>query len=104
MLRRRALAGVAALVVVAVVTAVAAAVQDTAEARPPSPDTSCAGEVRATYGHGLGPLVYAARLRWQGTEAVLLAYGVEGGSPSGLDHRAFVLSEDGGWLLVVQTL
>lgn len=83
---------------------VAAAVQDPAEGRPPSPGTTCASEVGAIYDHGLGPLVYAARLHWQGTAAVLLAYPVEGANTGGLDHRAFVVSEDGCQLLVVQTL
>ncbi len=72
--------------------------------RRPSPDTTCAGEARANYGQGLGPLVYAATLRWQGTAAVLLAYRLEGAGPTGLDHRAFVLSREDCRLLVVQTL
>ena len=81
------------------------ALRDTgSDARPPSPETTCAGEARATYGQGLGPLVHAATLRWQGTEAVLLTYRLRGAGSTGLDHRAFVLSEEGCRLPVVQTL
>jgi hypothetical protein len=74
-----------------------------ADKESPSP-TACAGEARATYGKGLGPLVYAASLRWQGTPAVLLTYRVDGARAGGLDHRALVLSRAGCQLLVVQTL
>ena len=85
--------------------AVATALQDDAEGGGvPSPDTSCAAETRATYGRGLGPLVYTARLRWQGRPAVLLAYRLEAAPAGPLDHRAFVVAERGCELLVVQSL
>jgi hypothetical protein len=70
--------------------------------RPPSPDTACAGEARATYGRDLGPLVHAATLRWQGAPAVLLAYRAR--SSPGLEHRVFVMAREGCQLLVAQSL
>ncbi len=70
----------------------------------PSASTVCAGEARAAYGRGLGPLVYAATLRWQGTRAVALAYRVDEAAPSSLDHRVLVLAADGCRLLVAQAL
>ncbi len=75
-----------------------------ADGRAPSPDATCAAEVRASYGQGLGPLVYAARLRWEGAPAVLLTYRLQPAGSSGLDHRAFVLALSGCRLLVVQSL
>ncbi|MEO7837263.1 MAG: hypothetical protein ABIS21_06435, partial [Acidimicrobiales bacterium] len=65
---------------------------------------ACSATTRATYGKGLGPLVYAARLRWQGEPAVVLAYRLaEAGAP-GLDYRVLVMALDGCRLLVVQSL
>ena len=66
--------------------------------------TTCGPETRATYGRGLGSMVYTARLRWQGAPAVALAYRVRepGGGP--LDHRLFVVSREGCQLLVTQSL
>ena len=62
----------------------------------------CAAEARAEFGSRLGPLLYSALLRWQGTPAVVLAYRLaEPGSP-GLDHTAFVMSREGCRLLVAQ--
>lgn len=69
----------------------------------PSPATACATEARATYGRDLGPLVHAARLRWQGTPAVVLVYRAAT-PPSNLDHRVLVLAREECRLLVAQSL
>lgn len=73
-------------------------------AAKPLVDPPCATSARASYGKGLGPLVYAARLRWQGEPAVVLAYRLaEAGAP-GLDYRVLVMAREGCRLLVVQSL
>ena len=77
---------------------------DRGTSKPPSPDTTCAGEARRAYGRGLGPFVYAATLRWHATPAVVLAYRVDGAASAGLDHRVLVLSSEGCQLLVAQSL
>ena len=85
--------------------AVEAAVADgSRDALRAEPSAACAAETRGSYGHGLGPLVYTARLRWQGAPAVALAYRVAGAGPGGLDHRVFVLSAANCQLLVAQSL
>ena len=66
--------------------------------------TTCAPETRATYGRGLGSMVYTARLRWQGAPAVALAYRVREPAGGRLDHRLFVVSREGCQLLVTQSL
>ena len=78
--------------------------QYTAGSRPLSAGAarSCGAEVRSSYGTGLGDLVYTASLRWQDTDAVLLAYRLADTSGPGPDHRAFVMAIDGCRLLVVQ--
>ena len=68
----------------------------------PADTRECADEVRASYGRGLGPLVYRATLQWQGAPSVLLAYRLADTSGPGPDHRAFVMALDGCRLLVVQ--
>jgi hypothetical protein len=60
----------------------------------------CAAVTKKTYGKGLGPLVYAATLTWQGTPAVVLGYSVPGASTS-LDRRVFVMSRASCTLLLV---
>lgn len=65
-------------------------------------DAPCRSEVRTKYGQGLGDLLYTADLRWQDTDAVLLAYRLADTSPPGPDHRAFVMSRAECRLLVVQ--
>ena len=68
----------------------------------PADTRQCADEVRASYGRGLGPLVYRATLEWQGAPSVLLAYRLADTSGPGPDHRAFVMALDRCRLLVVQ--
>ena len=65
---------------------------------------TCAAQTRASYGQGLGALVYTAKLRWQGVPAVALAYRVAGDQTAGLDHRVFVVSRADCQLLVAQSL
>jgi len=74
------------------------------EAASNEASTTCAAEVRGSYGQGLGSLVYAAGLRWQGVPAVALAYKVDDAGATGLDHRVFIVSRVGCQLLVVQSL
>lgn len=70
----------------------------------PFVDPPCTATARSSYGKGLGPLVYAARLRWQGEPAVVLAYRLaEAGAP-GLDYRVLVMATNGCGLLIVQSL
>ncbi|PLS76577.1 MAG: hypothetical protein CYG61_01305 [Actinobacteria bacterium] len=76
----------------------------TRAAGKPFVDPPCAATARATYGRGLGPLVYAARLRWQGEPAVVLAYRLAEAGAAGLDYRVLVMARDGCRLLVVQSL
>lgn len=76
-------------------------------ATPGAPTTTasvpaCEAAVRADYARGLGPLLYRATLRWQGTPAVLLAYRLADTAGTGPDHRAFVMALDGCRPLVVQ--
>lgn len=59
-----------------------------------SPPVACRDAVRAQVGDRLGPLVYAATLRWQGTDAVVLAYRLVDRSGPGPDHLAFVMARD----------
>ena len=68
------------------------------------PAVTCGPETRATYGRGLGSLVYAGRLQWQGAPAVALAYRSEQPGGGHLDHRLFVVSREGCGLLVTQSL
>ncbi|MGH9151180.1 MAG: hypothetical protein ACRD03_01975, partial [Acidimicrobiales bacterium] len=58
------------------------------------PAAACRDEVRSQVGDRLGPLVYAATLRWQGTDAVVLAYRLADPSGPGPDHLAFVMARD----------
>lgn len=67
-----------------------------------SSDSPCRREVRSEFGQGLGDLLWTASLRWQGTDAVVLAYRLADTSGAGPDFRAFVLARDGCRLLVVQ--
>jgi hypothetical protein len=73
-------------------------------ATDPSAVRACEEAVAKDYtkGLGLGPLVYRATLRWQGTPAVVLAYRLADTSGAGADHQAFVMALDGCRLLVVQ--
>ncbi|HEX2064938.1 MAG TPA: hypothetical protein VHE80_11015, partial [Acidimicrobiales bacterium] len=66
-------------------------------------DPPCAGEARALV-PGLGPLVYTATLRWQGTPAVALAFLASPSSgPGPLPHQVMVMApQEGCRLLVVQ--
>ncbi len=85
--------------------AVEAGIGDAPGGRPGGePGTTCAPETRATYGRGLGSMVYAARLRWQGAPAVALAYRAREPAGGRLDHRIFVVSQEGCQLLVAQSL
>ena len=65
-------------------------------------DAPCRREVRSEFGQGLGDLLWTASLRWQGTDAVVLAYRLADTSGGGPDFRAFVMARDGCRLLVVQ--
>ena len=71
--------------------------------RLPERDVSCGPDTRRMYGRGLGPLLYTAGLRWQGTPAVLLTYRSEGDARV-LRHRVFVMERGTCRLLVVQSL
>lgn len=74
------------------------------KAAKPFVDPPCAGTARSSYGKGLGPLLFAARLQWQGAPAVVLAFKVaEAGAP-GLDYRVLVMAREDCRLLVVQSL
>jgi hypothetical protein len=85
--------------------AVDAAIGDGARgALPQESSATCAAQTRASYGRGLGALVYTATLRWQGVPAVALAYRVAGNQTTGLDHRVFVVSRADCQLLVAQSL
>lgn len=75
----------------------------TAGVGPAASRSPCTATVRKEYGQGLGPLVYAATLRWQGRPAVALAYVMTGASGN-LNHRIFVLASDSCDLLVVQAI
>lgn len=68
----------------------------------PAAVAACEQAVATEYGRGLGPLLYRATLRWQGTPAVVFAYRLADTSANGPDHRAFVMALDGCRLLVVQ--
>lgn len=70
----------------------------------PLANPPCATTARTTYGKGLGPLLYAARLRWQGEPAVALAYRLADAGAPGLDYRVLVLATADCRLLVVQSL
>jgi len=63
---------------------------------------ACEATVAEEYAEGLGPLVYRATLRWQGTPAVLLTYRLADTAAGGPDYRGFVMALDGCRLLVVQ--
>ena len=65
-------------------------------------DTTCRAEVRAQFGQRLGALVYAAGLRWQGTDAVVLAYRLADTSAPGPDHLALVMARGDCRLLASQ--
>ena len=61
---------------------------------------TCASAVAKDYSQGLGPLLYTATVRWQGKNAVVLAYRLA--APTGtLDYRVFVLARSGCALLTV---
>ena len=64
---------------------------------------ACASTVAKSYGAGLGPLLYTASLRWQGTPAELLAYRLAQPGRT-LTIRAFVMARKDCQLLVVQSL
>ncbi len=86
-------------------TAVDAAIEDRGRGAPAAESSAtCAIQTRESYGQDLGPLVYAARLRWQGVPAVALAYRVARAPGTGLEHRVFVVSTAGCQLLVAQSL
>ena len=57
-------------------------------------DVPCRDEIRAQVGDRLGPLLYTAALRWQDTDAVVLAYRLADTSGPGADHLAFVMARD----------
>ena len=57
-------------------------------------DAPCRAEIRGQLGDRLGPLLYTATLRWQGTDAVVLAYRLADTSAPGADHLAFVMARD----------
>lgn len=64
--------------------------------------TACRAEVRAEFGERLGALLYAAGLRWQDTDAVVLAYRLADTSAPGPDHLAVVTARDDCRLLASQ--
>ena len=64
--------------------------------------TTCRAEVRAQFGERLGALLYAASLRWQDNDAVVLAYRLADTSAPGPDHLALVMARDGCRLLASQ--
>lgn len=64
--------------------------------------TACRAEVRAQFGGRLGALLYTAGLRWQGTDAVVLAYRLADTSAPGPDHLALVMARDDCRLLASQ--
>jgi len=70
----------------------------------PLANPACATTARTTYGKGLGPLVYAARLVWQGEPAVALGYRLADAGAPGLDYRVLVMATKDCRLLVVQSL
>jgi hypothetical protein len=73
------------------------------DAKAGAKDPYCEETVAITYAEGLGPLVYRATLRWEGTPAVAVAYTLA--KPQGeLDHRIYVLAVDDCRLLVAQTV
>lgn len=57
-------------------------------------DVACQADVREELGERVGPLLYTARLRWQGTDAVVLAYRLADASAPGPDHFALVMALD----------
>ncbi|HVF75973.1 MAG TPA: hypothetical protein VM938_13085 [Acidimicrobiales bacterium] len=66
------------------------------------PGTPCGPTAASEYGNGLGPLVYSATLRWEGTASVALVYRIEGATGA-LDHRVLVMATADCRLLVAQT-
>ncbi|MDP9387304.1 MAG: hypothetical protein M3Q48_05100, partial [Actinomycetota bacterium] len=64
----------------------------------------CARSLRSSSGARLGPLVYAATLRWQDTPAVVLAYRVPGEENGRLAHQVFVMAREDCRVLVFQGL
>ena len=92
----------------------AAGVSPTPEARPATPSPSvlstadpaavaaCEEAAAKDFGDRVGPLLYRATLRWQGTPAVLLAYRLADTSSKGPDHQAFVMALDDCRVLVAQ--
>lgn len=84
-----------------------AAEPKTTSTRPGAEATTsppCAAEARTNYGQGLGPLVYSALVRWQGTPSVVLAYRLARAGDPGLDYRVLVMARQDCRLLVVQSL
>ncbi|HEV7888908.1 MAG TPA: hypothetical protein VGO92_15225 [Acidimicrobiales bacterium] len=65
---------------------------------------TCTATVQKEYSASLGGLLYTARVRWNGTPAVVLAYSVSDPSAGKLDHRVFVLSRSNCALLTYFTL
>ena len=61
----------------------------------------CIAEAQAAGSGRLGPLVYGARLRWQGQAAVVLVFASSGQQQ--LTQRAFVMAREGCQLLVAQS-
>jgi len=80
----------------------AATAGDSSAVRTSGKDPYCEQAVAEELDRGLGPLVYRATLRWNGTPAVAVAYRVEDASGE-LDHRLFVLASGSCELLVAQT-
>lgn len=91
-----------------------AGMSPTPQARPATPTPSvlstadpaaiaaCEEAAARDFGDRVGPLLYRATLRWQGTPAVLLAYQLADTSSKGPDHQAFVMALDDCRVLVAQ--
>ena len=68
----------------------------------PAAIAACEAAAAKDFGNRVGPLLYRATLRWQGTPAVLLAYRLADTSSKGPDHQAFVMALDDCRVLVAQ--
>ena len=68
----------------------------------PAAVAACEEAAAKDFGDRVGPLLYRATLRWQGTPAVLLAYRLADTSSRGPDHQAFVMALDDCRVLVAQ--
>jgi len=71
-------------------------------AMAPTSGGPCGLTVAQEFSAGLGPLVYTATLRWEGTPAVAVVYRIDGATGS-LDHRVLVMATSDCRLLVAQT-